>query len=328
MKKILTNSVALIFILMSVVACSHPAGASNEYYEPSGAPAAGSSLSSSVLRDEFVSIGSMAVKLPPLAGNGGKPVFVNSGGTALESKSVADANTALGTELTSRKDATGGYAGLTLFKINFKNALNTVTSFFTNANTAQRTYTFQDRDGTIADNTDLAAKADSSALTSGLALKADSSTVASGLALKADIASPTFTGVPSTPTAANGTDSTQIASTEFVQNAVASVTGGIGVGQAWQDVTSSRAESTIYQNDTGKPIQVSISIYGTYPNTGTFSLLAGSASPPTVTVADHALDNSNHIKTAYMNAIIPPGHYYRVTDVTASAYIRRWSELR
>lgn len=53
----------------------------------------------------------------------------------------------------ANKDASGGYAGLTLFKINFKNALNTFTSFLTNANTAARTYTFQDRDGTIA-NTD------------------------------------------------------------------------------------------------------------------------------------------------------------------------------
>lgn len=51
------------------------------------------------------------------------------------------------------KDATGGYAGLTLFKINFKNAADTFTSFFTNTNTAARTYTFQDRDGTVMDGT-------------------------------------------------------------------------------------------------------------------------------------------------------------------------------
>jgi hypothetical protein len=62
-------------------------------------------------------------------------------------------------EALANKDATGGYAGLTLYKINFKNAANTFTSFFTNANTAARTYTFQDRNGTIADNTDLALKA-------------------------------------------------------------------------------------------------------------------------------------------------------------------------
>lgn len=71
------------------------------------------------------------------------------------------------------KDASGGYVGLTLFKINFKNVANTFTSFFTNTNTAARTYTFQDRNGTIADDTDLA--------------------------LKAPIASPTFTGTATTP---------------------------------------------------------------------------------------------------------------------------------
>lgn len=50
---------------------------------------------------------------------------------------------------TSSKDATGGYVGLTLFKINFKNVANTFTSFFTNTNTASRTYTFPDVTGTV-----------------------------------------------------------------------------------------------------------------------------------------------------------------------------------
>lgn len=64
------------------------------------------------------------------------------------------------TLLSTWKDTTGGLAGLTLFKINFRNAADTFTSFLTNSNTAARTYTFQDRDGTIADNTDLGTKAD------------------------------------------------------------------------------------------------------------------------------------------------------------------------
>lgn len=63
------------------------------------------------------------------------------------------------TDLLAGKDTTGGYPGLTLFKLNLRNAANTVTSFFTNANTVSRTYTLQDRDGTIADNTDLVLKA-------------------------------------------------------------------------------------------------------------------------------------------------------------------------
>jgi hypothetical protein len=65
----------------------------------------------------------------------------------------------------ANKDATGGYVGLTLFKINFQNALNTFTSYFTNTNTASRTYTFQDRNGTIADDIDLALKADKVSIT-------------------------------------------------------------------------------------------------------------------------------------------------------------------
>jgi hypothetical protein len=87
-------------------------------------------------------------------------VSITDSGAAYVGKRITWANvkTVLASTFTSLslKDATGGYAGLTLFKINFKNAANTVTSFFTNSNTAARTYTFQDRDGTIADLTDIA----------------------------------------------------------------------------------------------------------------------------------------------------------------------------
>jgi hypothetical protein len=131
--------------------------------------------------------------------------FFTNSNTAARTYTFQDRNgtiaddTDLGLKInTSAKDATGGVAGLTLFKINFKNAANTFTSFFTNTNTAARTYTFQDRDGTIADDTDLA--------------------------LKAPLASPTFTGTAAAPTAASGTNTTQLATTAFVQNAK-SVTG-------------------------------------------------------------------------------------------------------
>jgi len=54
-----------------------------------------------------------------------------------------------------------------------RNIANTFTSFFANAATAARTWTLQNRNGTLADDTDLA--------------------------LKADVASPTFTGTVTTP---------------------------------------------------------------------------------------------------------------------------------
>jgi len=55
------------------------------------------------------------------------------------------------------KDASGGYAGLTLFKLNLKNAANTFTNFLTNATTAARTWTMPDKDGTVAMLNDFAA---------------------------------------------------------------------------------------------------------------------------------------------------------------------------
>lgn len=53
-------------------------------------------------------------------------------------------------ESVANKDATGGYAGLTLFRLNLRNAANTITSWFTNAATAARTWTLPDKDGTVA----------------------------------------------------------------------------------------------------------------------------------------------------------------------------------
>lgn len=61
-------------------------------------------------------------------------------------------------KLYGNKDANNGYAGLTLFKINFKNVANTFTSFLTNSNTASRTYTFPNKDITVAGLVDLVGK--------------------------------------------------------------------------------------------------------------------------------------------------------------------------
>jgi hypothetical protein len=55
----------------------------------------------------------------------------------------------------SSKDSTGGVPGLTAFKINMRNVANTFTSWLTNSNTASRTYTLKDADGTVAFTSDI-----------------------------------------------------------------------------------------------------------------------------------------------------------------------------
>lgn len=56
--------------------------------------------------------------------------------------------------------------------------------------------------------------------TTFLAAQADIVTLTAALAAKAPLADPTFTGVPAAPTAVTGTDTTQIATTAFVQDAL------------------------------------------------------------------------------------------------------------
>ena len=74
-----------------------------------------------------------------------------------------------------------------------------------------------------ADNTSDSNKPVSTAAQTALDLKANLSAVDASLNLKADLASPTLTGTPSAPTASASTNSTQIATTEFVKTAVANL---------------------------------------------------------------------------------------------------------
>lgn len=82
---------------------------------------------------------------------------------------------------------------------------------------------------------------------------------------KATIASPTFTGVPAAPTAANGTNSTQIATTAFVNTAISLALGGVGGGTASINIT-------------GNANTVTNGVYttGSYANPSFITSLAGS----------------------------------------------------
>ena len=77
---------------------------------------------------------------------------------------VAAADTVLGalgklqrhiSDNVAAKDASSGYPGLTLFKLNLRNAANTLTSFFATAATVARTWTLPDKDGTVAMTSDI-----------------------------------------------------------------------------------------------------------------------------------------------------------------------------
>ena len=68
-------------------------------------------------------------------------------------------------------------------------------------------------------------------------------TITTSLSLKAPLASPALTGVPTSPTAASGTNTTQVATTAFVTAAVAAGGGGGGGSSVTTDDTAPSAPS-------------------------------------------------------------------------------------
>lgn len=81
--------------------------------------------------------------------NAAKTTFIEFTASPTSSRSQIFPNKNGTFQMDADKDISNGIVGLTLLKINFKNVLNSFTSFFTNSNTASRTYTFPDKDGTV-----------------------------------------------------------------------------------------------------------------------------------------------------------------------------------
>ncbi|EAO1466020.1 tail fiber protein [Escherichia coli] len=121
-----------------------------------------------------------------------------------------------------------------------------------------------------------------------------SETINNALALKAPLASPVFTGTPTAPTASQGTNSTQIANTAFVKEAITALING--------------APGTL---DTLKEIAAAINNDPNFSTTinNALALKAPLASPaltgvPTAPTAAQGTNNTQIATTAYVRAAI------------------------
>jgi hypothetical protein len=149
-----------------------------------------------------------------------------------------------------------------------------------------------------------------SALTANTANSANTATTA---------ASATVAGTASNAsTQPVGTNSMAIATTAFVnQNAF-----GTG-GQAWADVTSSRAVGVAYTNSTGRPIYVSVTMRNAGPgNGGSIAALVGGVQ--IALASNYNLNYQNHV-----SFIVPPAGVYQVNNIgTTSQALNLWAECR
>jgi hypothetical protein len=83
---------------------------------------------------------------------------------------------------------------------------------------------------------------DSGKIVKGTEIDSEFNAIASAIGSKADLASPTFTGTPAAPTAASGTNTTQLATTAFVTAALQAV---YPVGSIYINSTSSTNPSSL-----------------------------------------------------------------------------------
>jgi hypothetical protein len=92
--------------------------------------------------------------------------------------------------------------------------------------------------------------------------------IETAIGTKADLASPTFTGTPAAPTAASGTNSTQIATTAFVTTTVNTAVAAI-------DLSSLYPVGSVYINATVATNPATLIGFGTWVAFGTGRVLVG-----------------------------------------------------
>lgn len=96
----------------------------------------------------------------------------------------------------------------------------------------------------------------------------------------------------------------------------------IGIGQTWQNVSGSRSTGTSYQNTTGKPIQVAVSV----ETSGTQYFQVSSNNSTWINVAFFP-KNAGDVTQANAQVIVPNNYYYRIPSANVNS-IDFWAELR
>jgi len=128
----------------------------------------------------------------------------------------------------------------------------------------------------------------------------------------APLASPTFTGVPAAPTAAAGTNTTQVATTAFATSQ------DIGVGQNWVNMTGSRALAAGYTNASIKPMAISV-VCNLSSVGASFNIVVNGI------VVANAYDDGSRRQQLF--AIVPPGYSYSANAASGTVSINYWSEF-
>ena len=142
--------------------------------------------------------------------------------------------------------------------------------------------------------------------------------VGGAFTLKVEDASTTIKGAVRFATATEVANKSNVSAAVTPSNtATIAQSTDLGVGQTWQNVTGGRSSGTTYTNNTGKPIQVVISVFSTSGAESNVLNVGG------VILLDGDLGVGGMV--SIQSFIVPSGVSYSFTTTTQ---IRSWSELR
>jgi hypothetical protein len=135
----------------------------------------------------------------------------------------------------------------------------------------------------------------------GTEINTEFANIAIAIATKADLASPTFTGTPAAPTASVSTDTTQIATTAFVQDVAAAVKAALyPVGSIYTNATDSTNPGTLLG-------------FGTWTAFAAGRVAVGfNASNALFDTAEETGGSADAIVVSHTHTITDPGHSHTV----------------
>ena len=144
---------------------------------------------------------------------------------------------------------------------------------------------------------DALADSDAGKVISGADFNSEFTTIRTAINSKADIASETLTGTPLAPTASTGTDTTQIATTAFVQTELGTITAAVvnalvyPVGSIYFNMAVATNPATLLGMGTWVAYATGQVLVG-FESSGTFDALDESLGAETSTTGSHTLTTS------------------------------------
>ena len=186
---------------------------------------------------------------------------------------------------------------------------------------------------------DALADSDSAKVISGADFNSEFTTIRTAINSKADIASETLTGTPAAPTASTGTDTTQIATTAFVQTELGTITAAVvnalvyPVGSIYFNMAVSTNPATLLGMGTWVAYATGEVLVG-FESSGTFDALneslgaetasAGTSGSTTLTTSQtpshsHKVAGGEHATGSYDN-----GDNFQANNLTSVSTARAY----